>query len=823
MKKLFIYEVAEKEKQSLNASYYDGVQQVGLFQSEQIGEQMVTTLLTNLLPQAEAIYYACDGSENPKAEQLLGDRFVIRLKDRRIFSYFKIAYQPETTPTSRLLKILYQKLNKSSEEPTINNNSDLLALMAQIATVFNFKVLLESEIKEITDEEFKKFFSSIEDQLSEEQKEALELIFTFMKSPEYRIFILRGAAGTGKTTLVKYVIKMLGELFKEESPALMAPTGKASRNIEERTGYKSTTLHKKIYKMNLGISVNKEIQGSHSSSIELDETEFSLITITRLNSEFGGHLGIIDESSMLSDLLDDEEIKKKVNENKKKGRIYVNCTGFTLNDLLKICKEKALKLIFIGDIYQLPPIESSEPYALVPNFIEYKYKLKTMMYELYTPHRFKGENSILEFSLFLREKIQDIKEGNSQKITLTSLISEYRKYNPVRFEKNITLDYGGLNSLIDKFKSIYKINNSVAVVTSSNNAADFCNHNIRYSLNFKDVFNRDERLITVQNNYKYEIYNGDILFVNNFIKCELVYVHYFPFQIGVILPFFDLDVRLANSEDTKTVKCMLDNTEDFDLISLFDKVYPSRRKQFFTNQRLINYKYFLDRAKFKFCAEKKGEKVLNLKEQREIIQNHSEEFIEYVNNVINADLYINALYVKYAYAFTCHKAQGSEWENVLLTNLRVDDLSWFYTAITRAKEHVFLYPYAVRKSMGIKHPLFFTLGKIFRGTIYNIIEYYEESLENLLRNFIKLPDDIKIEYLFPETIKSKLGEKYFAFKVSDQMVLVEANRFSQDSIYRFKNIIDRGQVAAIDFGQSDSDGYTVAYNVIRQDVDNIWK
>ncbi|GCD78011.1 hypothetical protein JCM31826_14930 [Thermaurantimonas aggregans] len=823
MKKLFIYEVVEKEKQSLNAAFYEGVQNAGLFLSDQLGENMVATLLTSLIPKAEVIYYACDGSENPETEQLLSGRFVIRLKDRRIFSYFKIAYQPETTPTSRLLKILYQKLNKSSEEPTINNDSDLLALMAQIATVFNFKVLLETEKKQINDEEFKKFFSSIEDQLSEEQKEALEMLFTFMKSPEYRIFILRGAAGTGKTSLVKYVIKMLNELFKEESAALMAPTGKASRNIEERTGYKSTTLHKKIYKMNLGISINKELQSSNSSIIDSDEAEFSLITMTKLKSDFGNHLGIVDESSMLSDLLDDDEIKKKVDEYKKKGRVYVNCTGFTLNDLLKICKEKALKLIFIGDIYQLPPIESTQPYALIPNFIEDKYKLNTMMYELYTPHRFKGENSILEFSLFLRNKIQEINEGTSQKITLPSLISEYRKYNSVRFEKNITLDYSDLDTLINIFKSIYSKNNSVAVVTLSNNAADFCNHNIRVSFNYKDIFNSNERLISVQNNYKYEIYNGDILYVNNFKKSELVYVYYFRFQIGVILPFFDLDVHLSNSKEIINVKCILDNTEDFDLISLFDKGHQSRSNRFIINQRLINYKYFIDRAKFKFCAEIKGEKVLNLKEQREIIHNHYEEFIDYVNNLINTDQYINSLYVKYAYAFTCHKAQGSEWENVLLTNLRVDDLRWLYTAITRAKEHVFLFPNALKRSTGIKHPLFFTLGKIFSGTIYNISYYYEETLENLLRNFIKLPDEINIEFLFPENIKSKLGEKYFAFKISDQMVLVEVNRFSQDSILRFKNIVDRGQVAAIQFGQSNKDGYTVAYNVFRQNIDSIWE
>lgn len=823
MKKLYIYEIAEKDKRSVNVAFYDGVQQTSLLQSEQFGVEIVVHLLSTMINQAEVLYYACDGNENKQADQLFGDRPVIRLNDKRIFRYFKIAFQPDLTPTSKLLKILHQKINKSSEEPTINSISDLLSLMAQITTVFNFKVLFETEHEEVSDEDYKKFIISAENQLSEEQKEALGMFYTFMKSPEYRIFILRGAAGTGKTTLVKYIIKMLGELFKEESIALMAPTGKASRNIEERTGYKSTTLHKKIYKMKLGISVKTDSGSINSSNIDSDGAEFSLITITLLNKEFGNHIGIVDESSMLSDLVDDNEIYRRVEENKKKGRIYVNCTGFTFNDLIKICIEKALKLILIGDIYQLPPIESSEPYALRPDFIEYKYKLKTMIYELYTPHRFKGENSILEFSLFLRNKIQEIKKGSLQNKTLNSLITEYRKFSSIRFEKNITLDYSDLTALINRFKNIYTENNSVAVVTSSNNAADFFNYHIRSSLHYRDIFNKNERLISVQNNYKYEIFNGDIIFVKEFLNCEMVYVYYFPFQIGVILPFFDLDIQTSNSEETIKVKCMLDNADDFDIRKLFSNGYTSGKKQYILNQRLINYKYFIDRIKFRFCTEKKGENVFNLKEQREIIHQNLEEFNDYVYKFINADQYINALYVKYAYAFTCHKAQGSEWDNILLTNISYNNLQWLYTAVTRAKEHVYLYPNAIKRSVGIKHPLFFTLGKIFKDTIYNIVEYYEDTLENLLSNFIKLPDDIPLEYKFPETIKAKLTEKYLALKVSDQMVMIEAKRFSQDALQRLKNILDGGRVAAISFGQSNSEGYTVAINIFKQNVDNIWQ
>ncbi|MFN4298836.1 MAG: ATP-dependent RecD-like DNA helicase [Thermaurantimonas sp.] len=819
MSKLFIYEIAGSDKRSLNAAIYDGQNLTGLFLSNQLGESLVKTLIVGQIPQADLIYYACDGSDNPQADKLLDGKFVINLKDIRILRHFKVSYQPELTPTAKLLKILYQKLNKSSQEPELSTESDILDMMFQIANVYNLKILVESVREEINDQQFNDFITRISAKLSEEQREALGLIFKFMNSPEHRIFILRGAAGTGKTTLARYILEMIGEIFKENTVSLMAPTGKASRNISEKTGKPANTIHKKIYSMKVGVSItesdNKPIDDQNT-----DEDELSLIQITTLNQNFGSHVGIVDEASMLSDLINDDEIKRKIFEEKKKGRIYKNCTGFTLRDLIGLCIKDNVKIILIGDIYQLPPIETGEPFGLSPEFITQKYEIHTMMYELSMPHRFKQDNSILEFSLYLRDKIQEAKNKN---FSIKYLVNDFRDKNSIRLEKNITINYNDLNDLVKKFIEIYQKNKDVAVVTWSNNAADFCNYNIRKSLNYEDIIEKNDRLICVQNNYNYEIYNGDILFVNEIKKCEISLAQYFQLNIGVLIPYFDLNIRILNSDDKyMEVKTQMETNVETEVYKFFSIPKKGVRQEFKINQRLANYKYFYNRVKFKFCEEITNEKVFDIKKQIEIIRSNKEDFINYVNVKAAIDPYLNALYIKYAYAFTCHKAQGSEWENVILTNLNNKDLRWLYTATTRAKEHLYIYPKAVVSSSGHKMPLIFMLGRNFNGYVSNTGMYYSDTLVKLLKILIKTPDDLPIEYHLPEAIRKNLNTEYLALYSGDNVVLIEKDRISPEVLKKFEILRLNSRIPTIRFGQSNRDGQSIAYDIFDQNVNNLF-
>ena len=82
-------------------------------------------------------------------------------------------------------------------------------------------------------------------ELTEQQKEALTCIINFANDKEQSIFILKGYAGTGKTTMIKSLIPELQGLGKKVS--LMAPTGRAAKVLRDKTGYEASTIHRRIY------------------------------------------------------------------------------------------------------------------------------------------------------------------------------------------------------------------------------------------------------------------------------------------------------------------------------------------------------------------------------------------------------------------------------------------------------------------------------------------------------------------------------------------------------------------------------------------------
>ena len=187
--------------------------------------------------------------------------------------------------------------------------------------------------------------------LTSQQQSALNDIVSFINStnPEDKVFILAGYAGTGKTTIIKEILRSCRS-DEVNGILLMAPTGKAAKVLRERTGYKEAcTIHSGIFSQD-PIFVNQEDNDVATTEVTL---AFPLNTTKAHDSSW---LCIIDEASMVSS-------REVVNED------LIFGTGNMLADILSFVDiNSKSKVIFIGDPAQLPPVGDSTSNALNPEW-----------------------------------------------------------------------------------------------------------------------------------------------------------------------------------------------------------------------------------------------------------------------------------------------------------------------------------------------------------------------------------------------------------------------------------------------------------------------
>ena len=177
------------------------------------------------------------------------------------------------------------------------------------------------------------------------------------------MFILQGYAGSGKTTLLKGFVEYLHSLEKRYQ--LMAPTGRAAKVINQKTGFESTTIHKGIYSF-------EELQEIKQSE---EENDFSFLYNYKIrnNTEVYNSILIVDEASMLSDVLS-------------QGEFFRFGSGHLLRDLVSYARIQeettTSKIIFIGDPAQLPPIGMKFSPALDQNYLNETYKVSVKHTEM---------------------------------------------------------------------------------------------------------------------------------------------------------------------------------------------------------------------------------------------------------------------------------------------------------------------------------------------------------------------------------------------------------------------------------------------------------
>ncbi len=440
------------------------------------------------------------------------------------------------------------------------------------------------------------------------QKTLIHSLSEFINEPVNRsLFIIRGYAGTGKTSVISALVKTLDEFTLKS--VLLAPTGKAAKVLAHYSGKPAFTIHKKIFR-----------QSSSKDGFGKFELEKNLYT----NTVF-----IVDEASMISNELADNSIFG---------------SGRLLDDLLDyVYNGKGCKLIISGDTAQLPPVGNMYSPALGKNFYTGSF-VKVYECELTEVVRQEQASGILENATYLREII-----GYTN--------AQLPKFNILGYQ-DISRITG--NELIDQLEKSYAEvgTEETIIINRSNKRSNMYNAGVRSKILYReDELVSGDLLMVVKNNYYWLQEQHDVNYIANGDMLEIVRIKKYEENYG--LRFADVTLKLLDYNLMLDAKIMLDTlkAESASLTS-------EQNKDFF-------YKIYEDFADL--TPKRKG------------------------YTKVKEDPYFNALQIKFAYAVTCHKAQGGQWQHVFIDQgyisddmINIDYLRWLYTAITRATKKVFL-------------------------------------------------------------------------------------------------------------------------------------
>jgi len=468
--------------------------------------------------------------------------------------------------------------------------------------------------------------------LTPSQDKAVQSIQAFLEDPKSECFVLRGYAGTGKTFLLGGLVKYLQ--INSREAVLMAPTGRAARVISERHSLSANTIHRCIYYL-------KELKEYKSDD---DPVTYKFYYRLLVNESDQGTVFIVDEASMISDVYTEQEFIR-FGSGKLLSDLF-SYLGFDGNDARK-------KIIFIGDDAQLPPVGMSNSPALDPTYLEKEYHLYINQASLTDVVRQQEGGGILNNATRLREMLAKDKYPafDLEVDTLTTfevrregVISNYSDDDPHLVEPS-----------------------QIIIVYSNAQAADY-NAAIRSKIfPGKDEITDGDRIIVVKNSYNHEIdlMNGQMGRVST-----------------VELHTETRNIPLGKDKHGKMKYVLL--TFRGVIASFID----IQGKKHSINCRIVeNLLYSKERA---LTSDESKALYIDFCMRNSSLKPGSAIF----KHELKSDEYFNALQVKFAYALTCHKAQGGEWNDVTVdfygrNKLNRDNFRWCYTAITRAEKRLY--------------------------------------------------------------------------------------------------------------------------------------
>lgn len=433
--------------------------------------------------------------------------------------------------------------------------------------------------------------------------------FIFNVKPNV-LYLLKGYAGTGKTSIIGTIVSNLWQA--KISAILLAPTGRAAKVISNYSKKEAFTIHKKIY------FPKKEKGGG---------VKFVMQPNKHRNTIF-----IVDEASMIPDAPSD-------------SKLFEN--GSLLDDLMHyVYSGHKCKLLLIGDKAQLPPVKSDLSPALDAHKLDLNYNKDVKSLELDEVVRQEQDSGILANATELRAVLE------------TSFYDSF-KFNVKPFKDIVRL--------VDGYEIMDAINDSysndgyeeTAIIVRSNKRANQYNQQIRNRILFNESeLSAGDYLMVVKNNYFWIKPTTEAGFIANGDIVEVLEI----FSIKELYGFKFAEVKVK----------MVD--------------YPRMRP--------FETVFLLDTISAESAS-------LTYEESNRLYQEVSKDYINEASNYkrflgVKNNKFFNALQVKFSYAITCHKSQGGQWNTIFVEQPYLpegpdrDYIRWLYTAVTRAKEKLYL-------------------------------------------------------------------------------------------------------------------------------------
>lgn len=480
----------------------------------------------------------------------------------------------------------------------------------------------------------------VEDLNADQQGCAAELE-RFLADPSARIMLLKGDAGTGKTFMAKGLVEFLASQGRQY--VIGAPTGRAAKNIGEKTGRQARTLHSIAYDYGCLHPVDDEKgEGGELAS-------FKVYAKIAANRDSANTVYIVDEASLVSDAFSDSDF-------------FRSGSGYLLKDLLEYVGMQAhgsdRKIIFIGDPAQLTPVGMNTSPALDGDYLHKHYGYKPSEYRLTEVVRQEAQSPILE-------NVKPLRRGIDENV-----------FRGISFRFDEEVVRLGQDEVIPTYLATARQSgHPPMVITRSNREAAEANRSIRAKL-FPDRIDVGvgDRLIITANTFV----GGQFLANGEFVDVHAV-------EALVERKTVRLTKRIAGSELSEQVEIEL-LFRDIEILTIAEDGLP------LVQQVKVLEKLLHD-----------GNPGLSPEEQRALYVDFLRRYPDVrrqgpraLSEALRQDPYFNAVRAKFGYAVTCHKAQGGEWDAVVvlcpaLKDPRHDEAyRWLYTALTRARSRLFL-------------------------------------------------------------------------------------------------------------------------------------
>jgi exodeoxyribonuclease-5 len=413
-----------------------------------------------------------------------------------------------------------------------------------------------------------------------DQLEAIRLFCGFVdQNLSSSIFLLKGYAGTGKTTLIASWLKPLQK--QGYKVVLMAPTGRAAKVMSTYAMTKANTIHKRIY------FAQQNKQGG--------------IQFTLQKNKFRKAVFIVDEASMIGD-------------EQSSAQLFQN--GSLLQDLISYAQQgDRCKLVFVGDTAQLPPVKQELSPALNQNYLSLHFSTEVAEVELSEVLRQDALSGILHNATNLRNLMHENIDDHFQFL--------------IRNKTDITHLQDGYDiqgALEDGYRDVGRT--ETTIIVRSNKRANQYNRQIRTQImSLENDLAVGDLLLVVKNNYFWLTPDSQAGFIANGDVIEILRILSFQQLYG--FRFAKVHVQLVDYPDQ----------DAFDTVLILDA---------------------LDAEGHALTYEQSNELYQKVRQD----YSHLPKYKQYPE--VKKNPFFNALQVKFAYALTCHKAQGGQWKRVFI-------------------------------------------------------------------------------------------------------------------------------------------------------------